>query len=345
VRVFGAVRTLVLGPGLPALEGMVRLLERVDRGSRRLLTILTYHRIDEPHAQPHLDPALISAAPREFERQVRWLAANARPLSLAELLDLRRARARPPPRAVLVTFDDAYRDFAEHAWPPLRAHGVPATLFVPTAYPGSAGAGFWWDRLHGALSRTRRRDAIATSAGYLPLATHEDRARAHRVLSKWVARTPHDDAMAEVQRVVAAVGGAVSDSPILGWDDLRRLAGEGVTLAPHSRTHPRLDRLALERAREEIAGSRDDLARQIGRCPPAFAFPGGGHDGRLRALLAEEGFELAFTTCRGANDLARPDWLALRRTNVGRAGTLPVIRAQLLSWPARATTVVARASP
>jgi len=324
---------------------MVSLLERIDRGSHSLLTILTYHRIDEPRAHPDLDPALISAAPREFDRQMAWLAANAYPLSLAELLEIRRGRARPPPRAVLVTFDDAYRDFAEHAWPSLSAHGVPATLFVPTAYPGSPGPGFWWDRLHAAFFRTARREPIATTVGRLPLATPDDRARAHRALSAWVVRSPHSEAIAEVERLIATLGGDDPCSAVLTWESLRALADAGLALAPHARTHARLDRLPLERAREEIAGSRDDLLRETGRCPPAFAFPGGGHDPRLRAVLAEEGFELAFTTRRGANDLSCPDWLGLRRSNVGRASTLPVIRAELLSWPARMAAVAPRSGP
>lgn len=316
------------------LERLVSLLERIDRGSHGLLTILTYHRIDALDARPELDPALISATPREFDRQMAWLAANARPLSLAELLEVRRGRARPPPRAVLVTFDDAYGDFAEHAWPALRGHGVPATLFVPTAYPAS-GAGFWWDRLHAAFAGTERRDAIVTAAGRFALATREDRVRAHRALTRWVVRSPHADAIAEVERIVTTLGAPEPGRAVLGWEALRAMAAEGLTLAPHARTHARLDRVPLERAREEIVGSRDDLVRETGRCAPALAFPGGGHDRSLRAVLAEEGFEVAFTTRRGANDLARPDWLGLRRTNVGRASTLPVIRAELLSWSAR----------
>src|SRR5919198_4158856 len=189
------MRSLVRAAGVSVLQGTLPLLERSDRRSRRLLTVLTYHRIDELHARPDLDPALISAAPREFERQVAWLAANARPLSMAELLEVRRTGTPPPPRAVLITFDDAYRDFAEHAWPCLRAHGVPATLFVPTAYPASPAPGFWWDRLHRALSDDHAPQAIATSAGVLSLATDDDRTRAHRILRDWVKRSPHAEAM------------------------------------------------------------------------------------------------------------------------------------------------------
>ena len=341
----GSMRTLVRAAGVSAVQGMLPLLERSNRRSRGLLTVLTYHRIDELHARPDLDPALISASPREFERQVAWLAANTRPLSIADVLEVRRTGTPLPPRSVLITFDDAYRDFAEDAWPCLRAHAVPATLFVPTAYPGSPAPGFWWDRLHRALSHQRAPTAIATSVGVLPLATDEDRTRAHRTLCDWVKRSPHDEAMAEVQRIVLSIGAPDPVAPILSWDELRQLARDGVTVAPHSRTHARLDGVPLARAREEIAGSRDDLVREIGRCPPAFAFPDGGHHAGLRALLADEGFELAFTTRPGANDPARADWLGLRRANVGRASSLPVIRARLLWSTPRAAAASPTARP
>ncbi len=298
-----------------------------------LLTVLTYHRVEKRGVRPELDPALISAEPEEFERQVLWLARRANPISLAELLDVKRGQARLPRRAVLVTFDDAYRDFALHAWPVLRRHAVPVTLFVPTAYADREPRCFWWDRLHAALWRTQRRDPIETPAGRLPLATEDDRRRAHRALARWVANAPHDEAMTSVELLCAALGEPGVGSPVLDWDELRALAREGVTLAPHTRTHPRLDRVPLSRAREEVAGSRDDLARELGGAvPPALAFPGGGHQAGLDRVLTDEGFELAFTTRRGPNLLSRGDWLRLRRSNVGRRTTLPVLRAQLAPW-------------
>lgn len=35
-----------------------------------------------------------------------------------------------PQRAVVLTFDDGYENFREHAWPILRRHGFPATVFL-----------------------------------------------------------------------------------------------------------------------------------------------------------------------------------------------------------------------
>jgi peptidoglycan/xylan/chitin deacetylase (PgdA/CDA1 family) len=305
----------------------------------RWLTVLTYHRIAE-RGRDDLDPALISATPLEFERQADWLASNATPVSLEDVLAAQVGATRLPRRALLVTFDDAYCDFAERAWPVLHARGIPAVLFVATAYPGRRDHGFWWDRLHRALVRTERREPLPTLAGSLPLATAADRERAHRALAAMLHALPHDDAMASLEQILALVGDVEPVCPVLDWPALRELATAGVAVAPHTRTHARLDRITRARAREEIAGSRADIERELGRCPPAFAYPAGGHEDRSAALLADEGFRVAFTTRRGVNDLTRPDWLCLRRSNVGRRSTLPVLRAQLMPLPARALGAV-----
>jgi peptidoglycan/xylan/chitin deacetylase (PgdA/CDA1 family) len=325
-----------------ALERAVGLLERIEWPSTRLLSVLAYHRVDWGAARPELDPRLISAMPDEFERQMYWLARNANPLTLDEVLNVRDGIAVLPRRAVLVTFDDAYRDFAEHAWPIMRRYGVPATLFVPTAYPGRRQRCFWWDRLHAALMGADRLQPLQTPAGRLTLATLDDRRRAHRLLSRWLAAAPPDAAMALVESICSALGEPRLRSPILTWPALRKLHADGVTLAPHSRTHARLDQLPVERAWQEIAGSRDDLERQLGvACPPAFAFPGGGHSERLSEILRHEAFEVALTMRRGPNDIGRVDWLRMRRTNVGRRTNLAALRAQLMRWPGNAAKAVA----
>lgn len=302
----------------------------------RWLTVLTYHRIAERgHDPDDLDPALVSATPEEFERHVAWLASHATPLSLDDLLAVQAGAGRLPRRSVLVSFDDAYEDFAETAWPLLRAHGVPATLFVATAYPGHEGHGFWWDRLHRALARTDWRDPLTTPVGPLLLASAADRERTHRALVALIHALPHDDATYFLEHILELVGDAAPVCPVLSWDELRELARAGVGVAPHTRTHARLDRVSDQRARDEIAGSRADLQRELGHCPRAFAFPAGGHDERSAELLAGEDFAIGLTTRRGPNDLRRPDWLRLKRSNVGRRSTLPVVRAQLLPLPAR----------
>jgi hypothetical protein len=176
---------------------------------------------------------------------------------------------------------------------------------------------------------------VATAAGDLSLATDADRMRTFRRLRSYLKSLPHDQAMEIVEELSARLGPSSPVPAVLSWDQLRALAAEGVALAPHSRTHPQLDRLPREQARGEIVGSLDDLEREIGLAPRVFAYPGGGHSDEVVAVLAEEGFELAFLTARGSNDLRRADWLRLRRINVGLVSGLSLIRAQLLPWWAR----------
>jgi peptidoglycan/xylan/chitin deacetylase (PgdA/CDA1 family) len=321
-----------------AFTWLVAGLERAARPHPDLLAVLTYHRVDDPCASPLLYPGLISAQPAEFEEQMAFLASQCRPISLTELLAVRRGEARLEPRSVLVTFDDGYRDFAEHAWPILKRHRIPVTLFVPTAYPGDPDRAFWWDRLHGALVSTGPRGRIATPAGELPLATAADRLQAFRRFRTHLEALYHEEAMGLVDEVCAALGAPAPASAVLGWPELRALAADGVVLAPHSRSHPLLDRLPREAVRDEIVGSLEDLKREIDATPPVFAYPGGAQDAYVARIVEEAGFELAFTTTRGTTDLRRTDWLRLRRINVGRASGLPLIRAQLLPWWPRPRT-------
>jgi len=55
----------------------------------------------------------------------------------------------------------------------------------------------------------------------------------------------------------------------------------------------------------------------------------------VEGVLAAAGYSIAFTVTRGSEDLRHVEWLRVRRVNLGRRGNLPLLRAQLLSWPNR----------
>jgi colanic acid/amylovoran biosynthesis glycosyltransferase len=292
---------------------------RADASSR--LTVLMYHRIGDPAEAP---PGMVSATPGTFERQMRWLAATGRAVSLADVLATRAGRSRLRPRAVLVTFDDAYADFAAHGWPVLRSYGIPVTLFVPTAFPGDPRAAFWWDRLYAALT-----------------AMGEPR-DAYRVLRERVKALAHDEGMAFVDEIVTRAGAPPPHGRVLSWDELRVLAAEGVTLAPHTRTHPCLDRLPVDRLADEIGGSLADLRAEIGAAAPAFAYPAGQVSTAAEEAVRAAGLELAFTTASGVAELVDGHWLALPRLSVGRRLSPSLLRAALAAPTAMAKLASAR---
>ena len=299
-----------------------------------MLTILTYHRVDDPGARPDLMPSLVSATPTAFAEQMAMLARAFDVVSLPDVLEALDRPERLPRRAVLITVDDGYRDFMTNAWPVLRAKGLPVTLFVPTAFAADPGRRFWWDRLWAAVHGTDRVEPLVTPLGALAVGA-ANAVRTVGVLRDWLKELDHDDAMTQVDRIVEELGEPPPATPaVLGWDALRQLAGEGVTLAPHTQNHPLLDRVALERAVAEIRGSHVDLEREIGSLAPiprVLAYPSGSNGGAAPEAARQAGMELALTTERGGNDLRTVDRWRVRRINVGaRAGTA-LVRAQL-AW-------------
>lgn len=326
-----------------ATAGLASLLEHLP-ARRPSLVVLTYHRVAPADERPDLHPGL-RVDPDVFSAQLDVVTRHAQPVSCDDLLAARAGDRHLPARAVHVTLDDAYGCTERHAWPRLRRAGVPATLFVPTAYP-DAERTFWWDRLHHAL-RAAPGPLVHTGGELWPVATPGELAFSFAQLRARVAGLPHDEAMAVVDRIVADAGAEPAPGPdVVGWIGLAAMAAEGLALAPHSRTHPRLVGLPPDRLDDEVAGSWADLVARCGRAArPLFAPPGGAVDDAVVAAARRAGLDVVMTTERGVNDGEAPEWSALRRINVGPRATAGLVRVQLhpASHRARAAAHAARA--
>jgi peptidoglycan/xylan/chitin deacetylase (PgdA/CDA1 family) len=117
--------------------------DRIDRETWRRLqrgtAILMYHAIGRSGESP--SRWLLPSS--RFERQLAWL--ERRRYNVISLDDFARARIEhrlPPPKSVVLTFDDGYADNVELALPALEQHGFPATVFLVSAAGGQAN----WER-------------------------------------------------------------------------------------------------------------------------------------------------------------------------------------------------------
>ena len=294
------------------------------------LRVLTYHRIITPEqAYPH-NLSLISATPAMFARHMEMLARHYNVIDMPTALAAFTSGDRLPQRAVLITFDDAYPDFLEHAWPVLREHRLPATLFVPTAYPDMPGRWFWWDRLYAAVMTTTAQQLDDVALGHMSLATPEARRLCAHVVGDRVKQLPHDQAMLWVDDICQQLPGPeLKPAGILGWDELRALAGQGITIGAHSRTHPLMTRIPAAQIREEIRGSLQDIRDRIGECLPVFCYPAGAYNRETCEIAGSEGIVLGFSTRLGHNHIEGTDPLSLRRINISPRTTPLVLRGRL----------------
>jgi len=127
--------------GCAVTAGDARHLWRVERAP-----IVMYHRIAEDGPKA-LAPYRLS--PAKFERQLAWLARQGwRGMDLSSYCRQRFSEGRRdlPGKPIVLTFDDAYADFYDNAWPLLRKYGYSATVFVPVDFAGGAAE---WDQKYG----------------------------------------------------------------------------------------------------------------------------------------------------------------------------------------------------
>jgi peptidoglycan/xylan/chitin deacetylase (PgdA/CDA1 family) len=142
---------LTLGPGWvqtvkPALTRLRTAAWRArGRPSRPGLRVLFYHRVSD-------DPDPLAISPRRFREQMDLLAADGyRVVDVVEAGRLLASRA-PLDAVVALSFDDGYRDVAEHALPVLEQHGFNATVFVATGVVDGTAEFSWYARQPPVLS-------------------------------------------------------------------------------------------------------------------------------------------------------------------------------------------------
>jgi peptidoglycan/xylan/chitin deacetylase (PgdA/CDA1 family) len=110
--------------GLRMAAGM-RSLFPAPQGAR----IITYHSVRPDGAGPRSS----YVHPDDFAAQIGWLVeAGYEVVALSTLADRLETGQGIPSNWACITFDDGYADNYRHAFPVLKHHGLPATIFLVT---------------------------------------------------------------------------------------------------------------------------------------------------------------------------------------------------------------------
>ncbi len=116
----------------------------VWNGTADNLHVLAYHRVAESGSR-ELAPYRVT--PAAFEEQLRYLRDHGfTGISLQDWNHHVVHGGSVPKGAVLITFDDGYRDFKDYAWPLLERYGFSATVFLVADQIGGTNV---WDAEHG----------------------------------------------------------------------------------------------------------------------------------------------------------------------------------------------------
>jgi len=274
-------------------SGVLPLWHRIR--NRNTLTVVLFHRVlpDSGGAAP------FSVTSPVFEQCLRFFRRHYNVVSPDAVLDALSGRAPLPSRALLITFDDGWKDNLEYALPALKRLGVPALLFAVAGL--CRGRDIWQEPLisswlAGKLSPETcgRLWRAAGVPGSAPSWDHVD--SVHHLLAALEKLAPQQrDSLMHAE--CGALAGSWHSGPYLSPADLEDWVRQGQSLGAHGLTHHPL--LFAPDPRAELAQAREILSPVSaagGQAVETFAFPHGRYDGSLVRLAFECGYRAVFTS-------------------------------------------------
>ena len=308
--------------GVVGVAGLARALQRQQ------VVVLTYHGVlADGSEHDYLNHNFVSA--EEFDAQLRHLVRHYRPVPLRDLVSAYRHGRTPPPGSVTVTFDDGFANNYSVAYPILRRHSVPFTIFVTTGLIDRApGAMLWTERAKRAVYFHAGQSIRLEFEGLdleLDLRTPAARAEAcKRVNQRLKSLVP-----AARDRALDALETVCGPQPVredererydfLTWAQVKELANAGVEIGSHTVNHPILTTLDADGVRLELAESKRRIETELGQDCYAFAYPNGSaadFGAREKEALRACGYTCGLSLKGTLNGV--PDLYEIDRINIGR---------------------------
>ncbi len=250
---------------------------------------LVYHTIT-PDPLDHLRHIYPAKTPEMFEADLAYLQDHYQVISYPEYLAQQRGDAPKTPNAMLITFDDGYRECSTIIRPLLAKYDLPAIFFVTTDFLDNRVL-FYRNKYSLCVARLQDlpEDRLA-----IYLSTIADRfdqvLGGHSDFLRWLRSLnyAHEAILDEVCALldVDIAGYLQSQRPYMTSEEVRGLAAAGHTIGAHSRRHPKLNILPQQAQTEEIVESCQAVQTLTGQPQVPFAFPFSGY-GINRRYLAK----------------------------------------------------------
>ena len=312
---------------------------RITRFIKRNLTILAYHRVSEYNQNCPLDDNLISTSPEEFEKQVRYLKANYDCIDFATLSEILKGKIPPSPpwqrggfrgNALIITFDDGYKDNYDNAYPILKEHRIPATIFIATEFIDKQHL-FWWDKVAytvkqfpGALFNINGFDTASPTQpkGYkfdLRLSSREDVIDEILLILKNLDDDERQNTIERLEeKLNVSIPQYVAETSLLTWQQIREMSDNGIEIGSHTVSHPVLHKISHRQLTYELEQSKRKIEDEIGKEVIAFSYPVNDHGGKewIKNAVRDAGYSFATTLTHGNNKLSTMNPYSLKRLTV-----------------------------
>ncbi len=289
-------------------EGMEKsgLYKILRKRSKKEVIMLMYHGITaKKDAVTNFDNKHVYI--EKFEKQLAYVKENYNLISFEDFILWHKGEKEIPDNAIILTFDDGYKNTYTNLFPLLQKYNAPAIIFLPTAYIGKKEIA-WYDIVAYAIANTKEHKITIGGKDYVLDSDKTKKAVSAEIKAK--IRVPKKRAeiitglIKETKCNLATV--ADEDVLFLSWKECAEMAKKSVTFGAHGVAHESFLVLSEQEKRREVEDSKQEIEKK-GYSVTSFAYPFGAGDDDT--LLKEAGYSAGLTTEYGRNT---------RKTNIMR---------------------------
>jgi peptidoglycan/xylan/chitin deacetylase (PgdA/CDA1 family) len=283
--------------GVPWLRG---------RGAGGAGVVLRFERV-RPRKPARFQPLKShEITPKFLDRTIRALKRWKYDIVSMDEVCRRAVTLASPRRFAGLTFDGGYKDLITSAYPVLSKHGVPFTIYVPTAFPDGLGEA-WWLALEEVIARENRLSLVMDrKEQHFNIGHTSEKYELYDFLEGWMRSLPPPDLSTAIKDLCTRYSvdlAALSRDASMNWDDLAKLAADPlVTIGNATVNYPVLSNLKDAAALREMTMGRAVAHAAFRRDIKHFAYPFGDRGSWRRhhvAMADEAGFTSAASAISG----------------------------------------------
>ncbi|MFT5249013.1 MAG: peptidoglycan/xylan/chitin deacetylase (PgdA/CDA1 family) [bacterium] len=232
--------------------------------------ILMYHRVCNING-------ISSISKDEFEKQIIFIKKNFTILPIDKLLVLENT-CDIYKKAISITFDDGYEDFYDVAWPIIKKHSIPVTLYITTDFSANK-CWLWPDKIKSLLENSQESQINIEPFGNVELSYVN-------ILNNWhmfgdycleLNTIKRDIFLATLEEALSVKLPKTPPIPFraVNFEQLKEMSKDGLDIGSHTVTHPVLSKLEDSVLKFELEKSKKLLETTLNKRIQGICYPNG----------------------------------------------------------------------
>ncbi|GEM_PF-450019 len=285
--------------------------------------VLCYHGVDISSSLPYNGRHI---SRENFERHLIYFKRHFNTVSFSEMFELYQEDATPDRPTLALTFDDGYLNNYQHALPLLEQYEIPATFFISTFALEKNGAIVWQDVIDILRESKKEKGLQVAGLDFRPRngdLFHLYERQSGQKLIEYIDKLENEARIRLIDEIKTQYSfeDIVRKGQINYWKLMTKPQLQALSASPwaevgsHSHQHLKLDEIAPELARRELAYAKQLLTETIQKEVSGLAFPNGRYNQEVKDMSKALGYRhLAAINYLLAEDKNDPD--ILPRENV-----------------------------